>query len=74
LENILADMQYGIASLPQEKVLVIADRHEAIQKACALAQSGDFILIAGKGHEKYQEVNGVKNHFDDIEELKKYLK
>ncbi|MCX6756434.1 MAG: UDP-N-acetylmuramoyl-L-alanyl-D-glutamate--2,6-diaminopimelate ligase, partial [Candidatus Nomurabacteria bacterium] len=55
-------------------VHIIEDRHMAIAMACELTQSGDFILLAGKGHEKYQEVNGVKNHFDDMEELKKYLK
>jgi UDP-N-acetylmuramoyl-L-alanyl-D-glutamate--2,6-diaminopimelate ligase len=47
----------------------IADRREAIKTACMLAQPGDIILLAGKGHEKYQEIKGVKNHFDDKEEL-----
>lgn len=73
IEDILADMRAG---LPEdvEDVYVIADRHEAIQKACEMAVPGDYILVAGKGHEKYQEINGIKNHFDDMEELKKYLK
>jgi UDP-N-acetylmuramoyl-L-alanyl-D-glutamate--2,6-diaminopimelate ligase len=73
-EDILADMQKGIESLDQSKVHTISDRLEAIQKAVSLAQSGDYILLAGKGHETYQEVNGVKNHFDDMEELKKCFK
>jgi UDP-N-acetylmuramoyl-L-alanyl-D-glutamate--2,6-diaminopimelate ligase len=47
----------------------IADRREAIKTACMLAQPGDIVLLAGKGHEKYQEINGVKSHFDDMEEL-----
>jgi UDP-N-acetylmuramoyl-L-alanyl-D-glutamate--2,6-diaminopimelate ligase len=51
--------------------LVIADRREAIRTAVMLAQPGDIVLIAGKGHEKYQEINGVKHHFDDKEELLK---
>ncbi len=78
-EDILADMQKGLpaqAGLPLEgldKVEIIVDRHLAIQKACEIAKSGDYILLAGKGHENYQEVNGVKNHFDDMEELEKYL-
>lgn len=74
-EDILNDMKKGIIGLSTDnKVYTIIDRHEAIQKACMLAQSNDYILIAGKGHEKYQEINGVKNHFDDMEELEKYLK
>lgn len=75
--DILNDMKAGIPSDYMEVnnvVHIIEDRHLAIQKACELAQSGDFILLAGKGHEKYQEVHGVKSHFDDMEELKKYLK
>jgi UDP-N-acetylmuramoyl-L-alanyl-D-glutamate--2,6-diaminopimelate ligase len=54
--------------------LAIVDRKEAIKTAFALAQSGDIILIAGKGHEKYQEIKGVKNPFDDLEELKETFK
>jgi len=73
-EDILNDMQKGLPLEGIDKVEIIIDRHVAIQKACSLAKSGDFILIAGKGHENYQEINGVKNHFDDMEELKKYLK
>lgn len=73
-EVILAEMHAGIEDLPQGKVYVIVDRHEAIAKACSLAKSNDFILVAGKGHETYQEVNGIKTHFDDMEKLEKHLK
>ena len=73
-EDILNDMQKGLPFESIDKVEIIIDRHVAIEKACSLAVTGDFILVAGKGHENYQEINGVKTHFDDIEELKKYLK
>ncbi len=74
-ENILEEMRKGIDGLPTEgKVNIIVDRHEAIAKACLYSNKGDIILVAGKGHETYQEVNGVKSHFDDMEELQKYLK
>jgi len=74
-EDILEDMKKGIEGLYFEnKVYIIADRYDAIEKACTLAVKGDYILIAGKGHENYQEVNGVKTHFDDMEELQKSLK
>ncbi|MFA6999937.1 MAG: UDP-N-acetylmuramoyl-L-alanyl-D-glutamate--2,6-diaminopimelate ligase [Candidatus Paceibacterota bacterium] len=74
-EAILEDMKKGIEELYFEgKVYIITDRGDAIEKACNLASSGDFILVAGKGHENYQEVNGVQTHFDDMEELKKNLK
>ena len=54
-----------------KKVVSIVDRREAIRTACLLAQKGDVILIAGKGHEDYQDVKGVKHHFDDREEVRK---
>lgn len=74
-ESILEEMRKGIEDLPLEnKVYMMADRYEAIEFACEKAKTGDYILIAGKGHENYQEVNGVKTHFDDMEELQKYLK
>lgn len=73
-DAILEDMRHGISSLSQDKVYIVSDRRDAIIKACNIAKPGDYILVAGKGHEDYQEVNGVKNHFDDMEELKKYLK
>jgi UDP-N-acetylmuramoyl-L-alanyl-D-glutamate--2,6-diaminopimelate ligase len=66
---ILADMQEGMKSEHKRKCLVIEDRREAIKTALMLAQPGDIVLVAGKGHEKYQDINGVKYHFDDKEEL-----
>ena len=73
--NILKEMKKGLKGLfLKDKVYIIEDRHKAIEKACELAKSGDYILLAGKGHENYQEVNGVKTHFDDMEELQKNLK
>ena len=56
------------------KSLSIADRKEAIRTACMLAEKGDVILVAGKGHENYQEIKGVKHHFDDKEVLKEIFK
>ena len=70
-QQIIADMQEGLKSEYRRKALVIADRREAIRTAIMLSQPGDIVLIAGKGHEKYQEINGVKHHFDDKEELLK---
>ena len=70
-ETILQEMIAGIPLSDRSKVLVITDRREAIKTACALAAPGDIILLAGKGHENYQEINGVKYHFDDKEELEK---
>jgi UDP-N-acetylmuramoyl-L-alanyl-D-glutamate--2,6-diaminopimelate ligase len=72
-ERILDDMEAGITPDLRKKVLRIADRREAIKTAVMLADEGDVVLIAGKGHETYQEVNGVKHHFDDREELSKAL-
>lgn len=69
--EILRQMMEGVPVTDKRKVLVIADRREAIKTAVTLAGPNDIILLAGKGHEKYQEVNGVKNHFDDKEELQK---
>jgi UDP-N-acetylmuramoyl-L-alanyl-D-glutamate--2,6-diaminopimelate ligase len=73
-EDILNDMQKGLPLEGIDKVEIIIDRHIAIKKVCELAKNGDYILLAGKGHENYQEVNGLKTHFDDMEELQKYLK
>ena len=64
-EAILADMQAGLPAYATHKALSILDRKEAIRTACRLAQEGDVILVAGKGHEKYQEINGVRRPFDD---------
>lgn len=63
--QILQEMLKGVDIHQKKKVLVIEDRKEAIRTACALAESGDVLLIAGKGHEKYQEIMGVKHPFDD---------
>jgi UDP-N-acetylmuramoyl-L-alanyl-D-glutamate--2,6-diaminopimelate ligase len=68
-QDIINDMLAGLDAKDMKKVLSIADRREAIRTACALAQKGDVVLVAGKGHEDYQEVKGVKHHFDDKEEL-----
>ena len=67
--QIIKDMEAGVDAAFKRFTLSIADRREAIKTACMLAQPGDIILLAGKGHEKYQEINGIKNHFDDKEEL-----
>jgi UDP-N-acetylmuramoyl-L-alanyl-D-glutamate--2,6-diaminopimelate ligase len=68
--DILKDMEAGVEAQFRNKVVTIESRHEAIKTAAMLAQTGDIILIAGKGHENYQEINGVKHHFDDKEEIK----
>ena len=68
-DDIINDMMAGVATTQQHKVLRITNRLEAIKIACALAKKGDVILVAGKGHENYQEINGVKHHFDDREVL-----
>ena len=62
-------MGKGVSPTNQRKCLTIPDRKEAIKTACLLAKAGDIILLAGKGHEKYQEINGVRYHFDDKEVL-----
>ena len=66
-QAIIDDMLAGLDTTQKKKVLSITDRKEAIRTACMMAQRGDVILIAGKGHETYQEINGVKHHFDDHE-------
>lgn len=68
---IIKDMEAGIPSDKKKNTFSISDRREAIRAACHLASPGDIVLVAGKGHEKYQDVNGVKHHFDDKEELEK---
>ncbi|MCX6305295.1 MAG: UDP-N-acetylmuramoyl-L-alanyl-D-glutamate--2,6-diaminopimelate ligase [Bacteroidetes bacterium] len=69
-EAILAEMQSGVEIHLVKKVLVIVNRLEAIKTACALARPGDIILVAGKGHENYQEIKGIRHHFDDKEVLR----
>lgn len=72
-KQILEDMRKGIPKSKERNVMIIEDRKEAIRTACNLVSEEDIILIAGKGHETYQEVNGVRNHFDDREVLKELL-
>jgi UDP-N-acetylmuramoyl-L-alanyl-D-glutamate--2,6-diaminopimelate ligase len=64
-EAILDDMIAGVDVVNRRKTLIIPDRKEAIKTACIMAKTGDVILVAGKGHEKYQEIEGVKHPFDD---------
>ncbi len=73
-DEIIRQMKAGIAEEDKHKVLSISNRREAIRTAVALAKKGDIILLAGKGHENYQEINGVKNHFDDKEVLSEAFK
>ena len=72
-ETIINEMEQGIAPQNFKKSLSITDRKQAIKTACQLAQANDIILIAGKGHETYQEINGVRYHFDDMETVKEIL-
>ena len=72
-EKILDDMEAGITHENKKNVLRISDRREAIRAAVMLANRGDLVLVAGKGHETYQDIKGVKYHFDDREELAKAL-
>lgn len=67
--DILNDMLDGLSDDQKSTALTIMDRREAIKTACALAQPGDVVIVAGKGHEDYQEIKGVKHHFDDKEEV-----
>ena len=73
-EQIIKEMEAGVDAAFRRHVLSIADRRQAIKTACALAKPGDIVVVAGKGHEKYQEINGVRNHFDDMEELGEVFK
>ncbi|MBR5860048.1 MAG: UDP-N-acetylmuramoyl-L-alanyl-D-glutamate--2,6-diaminopimelate ligase, partial [Bacteroidaceae bacterium] len=66
-QDIINDMLAGLDESQKKNTLSIVDRKEAIKTACALAQSGDVVVVAGKGHEDYQEIKGVKHHFDDKE-------
>ena len=72
-QDIIADMLAGLDARQMKKVVSIADRREAIRTACMMAHKGDVVLVAGKGHEDYQEIRGVKHHFDDKEELRKVM-
>lgn len=73
-EDIIGEMSAGLDPVDLKKVLRITDRKEAIRTACSLAQPGDIILVAGKGHEKYQEIKGEKKPFDDVEIVNETLK
>jgi len=70
-EQIIRDMEAGVTAEYKKRTLSIVDRHQAIKTAVNLAKPGDIVLVAGKGHEKYQDIKGVKSHFDDKEELQK---
>ncbi len=70
-QDIIEEMKAGLNAAQMKKVLSIVNRREAIRTACMMAQKGDVILVAGKGHEDYQEIEGVKHHFDDRKELEK---
>lgn len=69
-EDIIQDMLQGLDKADMKRTLAITDRREAIRTACMLAEKGDVVLVAGKGHENYQEIQGVKHHFDDKEVLR----
>ncbi len=73
-QQIIKEMESGVSPVNQRKAISIADRKEAIKTACHLAKEGDIILLAGKGHEKYQEINGVKHPFDDKQILAEQFK
>ncbi len=67
--TILSDMEKGLNAAGKRKSISIVDRREAIKTAVTLAKAEDIVLIAGKGHEKYQDINGVKHAFDDKQVL-----
>jgi len=73
-EQIISEMKVGVIAKDLRKVLCITDRKEAIRTACMLAKKNDIILVAGKGHENYQDINGVKHHFDDKEIIREIFK
>ncbi|XMO87337.1 UDP-N-acetylmuramoyl-L-alanyl-D-glutamate--2,6-diaminopimelate ligase [Algibacter sp. AS12] len=73
-EDILSEIEAGVEPQNFKKTLTISDRKQAIKTACQMAQPNDIILIAGKGHETYQEVNGVRSDFDDLKIVKELLK
>jgi UDP-N-acetylmuramoyl-L-alanyl-D-glutamate--2,6-diaminopimelate ligase len=72
-QTIVEEMEAGVSPTNKRKAMTILDRKEAIKTACHIARPGDIILLAGKGHEKYQEINGVRYHFDDKEVLTEQL-
>ena len=72
-DEIITDMERGVEPQHHKKTIALSDRRQAIKLACQLAKSGDIILIAGKGHETYQEIKGVRHHFDDMETVTELL-
>ena len=73
-QEIINDMLAGLSDEQRKKTITIVDRKEAIRTACAFAQKGDVVVVAGKGHENYQEIQGVKHHFDDKEVINEIFK
>lgn len=73
-QTIIEEMEAGVEGQNFKKTMSILDRKQAIKTACQMANPGDIILIAGKGHETYQEINGVRHHFDDMETVQELLK
>ena len=71
--DILNDMEAGLTNEEKCNTVRITDRRQAIRTAVMMSKENDIILIAGKGHEKYQEINGVRHHFDDREEVEKLI-
>ena len=72
-DTILEEMEKGVLAENYKKILTISDRRQAIKTACKFSEPGDILLISGKGHEDYQEINGERFHFDDLVEVKKYF-
>ena len=72
-ETILEEMEEGVSAENLKKIITISDRRQAIKTACKFSETGDILLIAGKGHENYQEISGERFHFDDLVEVKKYF-
>jgi UDP-N-acetylmuramoyl-L-alanyl-D-glutamate--2,6-diaminopimelate ligase len=72
-QDIINDMLAGLSDEQKRNVLSITDRKEAIRTACSLANRGDVVVVAGKGHEDYQEIKGVKHHFDDKEVIREFF-
>ena len=72
--EIIKEMNKGVDLLYRNKVLVILDREEAIKTALTIAKKDDIVLVAGKGHEKYQEIQGKKTFFDDVETINQIFK
>ena len=72
-ETILEEMEEGVSAENLKKIITISDRRQAIKTACKFSEAGDILLIAGKGHENYQEISGERFHFDDLVEVKKYF-